>query len=154
MSADLSKLKKKRNAVRSMLTKLINKIEGTINDENEPVDQFEAFLEQLNEKERNLNSLNELIEDILSVDNIIKDMEASEEIKEKIIFWKTKFSSKIKRINSDPIQVDTVSRDIQVIGSNSFECMNINLPKLHLNKYSGNYSEWLDFYNLFDFYNF
>ncbi|GFV86330.1 uncharacterized protein TNCV_1468931 [Trichonephila clavipes] len=28
--------------------------------------------------------------------------------------------------------------------------MNINLPKLHINKYSGNYSEWLDFYNLFE----
>ncbi|GFR05176.1 uncharacterized protein TNCT_539561 [Trichonephila clavata] len=28
--------------------------------------------------------------------------------------------------------------------------MNIDLPKLHINKYSGNYSEWLDFYNLFE----
>ncbi|GFR25565.1 hypothetical protein TNCT_237841 [Trichonephila clavata] len=84
-----------------MLKKLINKIEVTINNENEPVDQFEALLEQLKKKKRNLNSLNELIEDILSVDTITEDMEASEEIKEKIIFWKTKPSSKIKRINSD-----------------------------------------------------
>ncbi|GFX27238.1 uncharacterized protein TNCV_1564181 [Trichonephila clavipes] len=52
MSEDLSKLKKKRTAVRSSLTKWINKIEGMINNENEPVDQFEAFLEQLNNKER------------------------------------------------------------------------------------------------------
>ncbi|GFX09480.1 uncharacterized protein TNCV_4698661 [Trichonephila clavipes] len=92
--------------------------------------------------------LNTLNEDRLSVDTITKDMEASEEVKE-IIFWKTKLSSKIRRINSDSIQVDTVSRNIQVIDSNSFECMNINLPKLHINKYSGNYFEWLDFYNLF-----
>ncbi|GFQ88277.1 hypothetical protein TNCT_212271 [Trichonephila clavata] len=70
-----------------MLTKLINKFEVTINNENEPVDHFEALLEQLKEKERNLNSLNELIEDILSVDTITEDMEAPEEIKEKIIFW-------------------------------------------------------------------
>ncbi|GFQ95874.1 transposon Tf2-9 polyprotein [Trichonephila clavata] len=47
-----------------------NKIEVTINNENESVDQFEALLEQLKEKERNFNSLNELIEDILSVDTI------------------------------------------------------------------------------------
>ncbi|GFW03838.1 uncharacterized protein TNCV_2049541 [Trichonephila clavipes] len=150
MSEDLSKFKKKRTAVRSSLTKLINKIEGKINNENEPVDQFEAFLEQLNDKESNLSLLNTLIEDRLSVDTITEDMEASEEIKEKIIFWKTKLSSKIRRINSDSIQVDTVSRNIQVIDSNSLECMNINLPKLHINKYSGNYSEWLDFYNLFE----
>ncbi|GFU38083.1 hypothetical protein TNCV_4275891 [Trichonephila clavipes] len=132
----------KRTAVRSSLTKLINKIEGKINNENELVDQFEAFIEQLNDKESNLSLLNTLIEDRLSVDTITEDMEASEEIKEKIIFWKTKLSSKIRRINSDSIQVDTVSGNIQVIDSNSFECMNINLPKLHINKYSGNYSEW------------
>ncbi|GFV81788.1 uncharacterized protein TNCV_1056771 [Trichonephila clavipes] len=150
MSEDLSKFKKKRTAVRSSLTKLINKIEGKINNENEPVDQFEAFIEQLNDKECNLSLLNTLIEDRLSVDTITEDIEASEEIKEKIIFWKTKLSSKIRRINSDSIQVDTVSRNIQLIDSNSFECMNINLPKLHINKYSGNYSEWLDFYNLFE----
>ncbi|GFX24193.1 uncharacterized protein TNCV_2436861 [Trichonephila clavipes] len=130
MSEDLSKFKKKRTAVRSSLTKLINKIEGKINNENEPVDQFEAFIEQLNDKESNLSLLNTLIEDRLSVDTITEDMEASEEIKEKIIFWKTKLSSKIRRINSDSIQVDTVSQNIQVIDSNSFECMNINLPKI------------------------
>ncbi|GFW24730.1 DUF1758 domain-containing protein [Trichonephila clavipes] len=121
MSEDLSKFKKKRTALRSSLTKLINKIEGKINNENEPVDQFEAFIEQLNDKESNLSLLNTLIEDRLSVDTITEDMEASEEIKEKIIFWKTKLSSKIRRINSDSIQVDTVSRNIQVIDSNSFE---------------------------------
>ncbi|GFW66138.1 uncharacterized protein TNCV_1710371 [Trichonephila clavipes] len=121
MSEDLSKFKKKRTAVRSSLTKLINKIEGKINNENEPVDQFEALIEQLNDKESNLSLLNTLIEDRLSVDTITEDMEASEEIKEKIIFWKTKLSSKIRRINSDSIQVDTVSRNIQVIDSNSFE---------------------------------
>ncbi|GFV98218.1 hypothetical protein TNCV_4449751 [Trichonephila clavipes] len=94
MSEDLSKFKKKRTAVRSSLTKLINKIEGKINNENEPVDQFEAFKEeQLNDKESNLSLLNTLIEDRLSVDTITEDMEASEEIKE-IIFWKTKLSSK------------------------------------------------------------
>ncbi|GFV16586.1 hypothetical protein TNCV_4417742 [Trichonephila clavipes] len=121
MSEDLSKFKKNCTAVRSSLTKLINKIEGKINNENEPVNQFEAFLDQLNDKESNLNLLNTLIEDRLSVDTITEDMEASEEIKEKIIFWKTKLSSKIRRINSDSIQVDTGSRNIQVINSNSFE---------------------------------
>ncbi|GFV26305.1 uncharacterized protein TNCV_4029481 [Trichonephila clavipes] len=150
MSEELSNFKKKRTAVRSSLTKLLSKIEGKINNENEPVDQFEAFIDQLNDKESNLSLLNTLIEDRLSVDTITEDIEASEEIKEKIIFWKTKLSSKIRRINSDSSQIDTVSRNIQVIDSNSFECMNINLPKLHINKYSGNYSEWLDFYNLFE----
>ncbi|GFY44780.1 reverse transcriptase domain-containing protein [Trichonephila inaurata madagascariensis] len=103
MSEDLSKFKKKHTAVRSSLTKLINRIEGKINNENEPVDQFEAFLEQLNDKESNLSLLNTLIEDRLSVNTITEDMETSEEIKE-IMFWKTKLSSKIRRINSDFIQ--------------------------------------------------
>ncbi|GFY43762.1 hypothetical protein TNIN_101871 [Trichonephila inaurata madagascariensis] len=150
MSEDLSKLKKNRTAVLSILTKSINKIEGTINNENEPIDQFEAFLEQLNDKESYLNSSNELVEDLLSADTITADMEASKEITEKIIFWKNKLPSKIKRINSDSIYFDIVSRNIQVIYSNSSECMNINLPKLHINKYSGNYSEWLGFYNLLE----
>ncbi|GFW11172.1 hypothetical protein TNCV_5131831 [Trichonephila clavipes] len=83
---DLSKLKKKSTAVRSTSTKWLNKIEGTIDKENEPVDQFEAFLDQLNDKESNLNLLNTLIEDHVSSDTITEDMKASEEIKEKIIF--------------------------------------------------------------------
>ncbi|GFW02214.1 uncharacterized protein TNCV_4989271 [Trichonephila clavipes] len=112
MSEDLSKFKKKRTVVRSSLTKLINKIEGKINNENEPVDQFEAFIEQLNDKESNLSLLNTLIEDRLSVDTITEDMEASEEIKEKIIFWKTKLSSKIRRINSDSIQIDLEKKHV------------------------------------------
>ncbi|GFU04093.1 hypothetical protein TNCV_862531 [Trichonephila clavipes] len=105
MSEDLSKFRKKRTAVRSSLTKLINKIEGKINNETEAVDQFEAFIEQLNDKESNLSLLNTLIKDSLSVDTITEDMEASEEIKENIIFWKTKLSSKIRRINSDSMQI-------------------------------------------------
>ncbi|GFY77070.1 hypothetical protein TNIN_301661 [Trichonephila inaurata madagascariensis] len=89
---DLSKLKKKRTAVRSSLTKLINKIEGTINNENEPVDQFEAFLAQLNDKESNLSQLNTLIQDFLSVDTITEDMEASEEkLKRRLYFGKRAF---------------------------------------------------------------
>ncbi|GFS93215.1 integrase catalytic domain-containing protein [Nephila pilipes] len=46
---------------------------------------------------------------------ISEDMEASKEIKEKGILWKTKLSSKIKKRNSNSIQVDAVSRNIQLI---------------------------------------
>ncbi|GFT35484.1 hypothetical protein TNCV_1718021 [Trichonephila clavipes] len=65
------------------------------------------------------STVNSVIEDRLSVDTITEDMEASEEIKEDYIL-ENKLSSKIRRINSDSIQVDTVSRNIQVIDSNSF----------------------------------
>ncbi|GFV73772.1 hypothetical protein TNCV_4879561 [Trichonephila clavipes] len=131
MSEDLSKFKKKRTAVRSSLTKLINKIEGKINKENEPVDQFEAFIEQLNDKESNLSLLNTLIEDRLSVDTITEDMEASEEIKEKIIFWKTKLSSKIRRINSDSIQrAETQIRSLASLGVKGESYSNLLTPIL------------------------
>ncbi|GFS57583.1 hypothetical protein TNIN_198581 [Trichonephila inaurata madagascariensis] len=97
MSEDLSKLKKKRTAVRSSLTNLINKIEGTINNENEPVDQFEAFLEQLSDKESNLSLLNTLIVDRLPVDTITEDMEASEEkFKRRLYFGKRRFLLKLE----------------------------------------------------------
>ncbi|GFY68030.1 hypothetical protein TNIN_156131 [Trichonephila inaurata madagascariensis] len=96
MSEDLSKLKKKRTAVRSSLTNLINKIEGTINNENEPVDQFEAFLEQLSDKESNLSLLNTLIVDRLPVDTITEDMEASEEKFKRLYFGKRGFLLKLE----------------------------------------------------------
>ncbi|GFS88115.1 hypothetical protein NPIL_207941 [Nephila pilipes] len=86
MSKDISKLKNKRTMVRPMLTKLINEIEGTINCESRKSDSFEVFLEQLSEKDSNLNTLNKEIEDLLTVETISEDMEASEEIKAKIIF--------------------------------------------------------------------
>ncbi|GFX37629.1 uncharacterized protein TNCV_3201521 [Trichonephila clavipes] len=131
MSEDLSKFKKKRTAVRSSLTKLINKIEGKINNENEPVDQFEAFIEQLNDKESNLSLLNTLIEDRLSDDTITEDMEASEEIKEKIIFWKTKLSSKIRRINSDSIQrAETQIRSLESLRVKGESYSNLLTPIL------------------------
>ncbi|GFT01663.1 hypothetical protein TNCV_4204951 [Trichonephila clavipes] len=94
--SDLSKFKKKRTAVRSSLTKLINKIEGKINKENEPVDQFEAFIEQLNDKESNLSLLNTLIEDRLSVDTITEDMEAlRKKLKRRLYFGKRSFLLKL-----------------------------------------------------------
>ncbi|GFX98643.1 uncharacterized protein TNCV_1502211 [Trichonephila clavipes] len=80
MSEDFSKFKKKRTAVRSSLTKLINKIEGKINNENEPVDQFEAFIEQLNDKESNLSLLNTLIEDRLEFRNRSREVSDEENI--------------------------------------------------------------------------
>ncbi|GFU63277.1 hypothetical protein TNCV_4916061 [Trichonephila clavipes] len=72
-----------------------NKIEGKINNENEPVDQFEAFIEQLNDKESNLSLLNTLSEDRLSVDTITEDIEASEEIKRRLYFGKRSFLLKL-----------------------------------------------------------
>ncbi|GFT06864.1 hypothetical protein TNCV_3112421 [Trichonephila clavipes] len=95
MSEDLSKFKKKRTAVRSSLTKLINKIEGKINNENEPVDQFEAFIGQLNDKESNLSLLNTLIEDRLSVDTITEDIEAWKKLKRRLYFGKRSFLLKL-----------------------------------------------------------
>ncbi|GFU22914.1 uncharacterized protein TNCV_4270751 [Trichonephila clavipes] len=135
MSEDLSKFKKKRTAVRSSLTKLINKIEGKINNESEPVDQFEAFIEQLNDKKKYLSLLNTLIEDRLSVDTLTEDIEASEEIKEKIIFWKTKLSSKIRRINSDSIQnlydrAETQIRSLESLGVKGESYSNLLTPIL------------------------
>ncbi|GFS58436.1 hypothetical protein NPIL_420121 [Nephila pilipes] len=146
ISEDLSKLKKNRTAVRSMMTKLIYKIKGTINSESETVEEFEVFLEQLSEMENNLNSLNKEIEDLLTIDTISEDMESSEEIKENTIFCKIKLSSKIKKMNSNIIQIDADSKNIQLIDSDNSKYVNINLPKLHVNKYSGNYSGRLDFY--------
>ncbi|GFV75864.1 hypothetical protein TNCV_1454611 [Trichonephila clavipes] len=95
MSEDLSKFKKKRTAVRSSLTKLINKIEGKINNENEPVDQFEAFIEQLNDKESNLSLLNTLIEDRLSVDTILKIWKLRKKLKRRLYFGKRSFLLKL-----------------------------------------------------------
>ncbi|GFT69867.1 hypothetical protein TNCV_399251 [Trichonephila clavipes] len=95
MSEDLSRFKKKRTAVRSSLTKLINKIEGKFNNENKPVDQFEAFIEQLNDKESNLSLLNTLIEDRLSFDTITEDMELRKKLKRRLYFGKRSFLQKL-----------------------------------------------------------
>ncbi|GFT33338.1 hypothetical protein NPIL_449841 [Nephila pilipes] len=107
MSKDLSKLKNKRTARRSMLTKLINKIEGTINRENKTVDWFEVFLEQLIEKGSYLNALNIKIEDILTVHTIFEGMESPEEIKDQFMENKTFFE--MKKMISNSIKVDAVS---------------------------------------------
>ncbi|GFS49973.1 hypothetical protein NPIL_317081 [Nephila pilipes] len=119
MSEDLSKLKKKCTMVRSMLTKLIHKIEENVNSESKNVDQFEVLLEQLNEKESNLNSINSETENLLTIAIISEDIEASEEIKGRLIFRKTNFFSKIKRMNSNSFQVDIVSRNIQLIDTDA-----------------------------------
>ncbi|GFV78001.1 hypothetical protein TNCV_1551 [Trichonephila clavipes] len=80
--------------------------------EIETTKQFDSLAQKVEISSSTGNS------DRLSIDIITEYMEASEQIKEKIIFCKTKLSSKVKRINSDSIQADTVSQNIQVIDSN------------------------------------
>ncbi|GFT31252.1 transposable element Tc3 transposase [Trichonephila clavipes] len=57
-------------------------------------------------------------------------MEASEEIKEKIIFWKTKLSSKIRRINSDSIQSRNANKESESLGVKGESYSNLLTPIL------------------------
>nr|XP_042912027.1 uncharacterized protein LOC122272414 [Parasteatoda tepidariorum] len=92
MSAELSKRKQKRGAVRASTTRLFGEIEHEIKNEIPNIETLDELLAKLIEKESLLKELDLKIEDLIEVDEIEKEYEQSEEYSDKIIVLKTKIS--------------------------------------------------------------
>lgn len=155
--AELLKLKSKRTSMRSLTTRLINKIETNINIEDESSDELdllEEYLEQIAEKTRLLQEYDSEIENLLEEKDISTEIESAQEYQEKLISIKCKIKSRIKRLMKiENVGVSQNTRELTPDGTDAFGPGSgryaVKLPKLTIDKYFGDPSKWLSFWNQF-----
>lgn len=143
---DLDKQKKNRTALKTVTTKLFTKIDSTVKTDN--VDQLEILLEQLEEKYTNLKIVNKEILILIDPKEVENEIERSEEYYEQIIAYKHKINKKLKELKSSNAKTETISSSSA--NSDVKKENSIKLPKLSVNKFYGDSSQWLEFFSQFE----
>ncbi|GBN88371.1 hypothetical protein AVEN_242099-1 [Araneus ventricosus] len=145
---DLERLKKQRSSHRGQVTKLISKAENRLTNPDVKIDELEGLLIQLQTKDEQLKSIDSKIENVLDLTEIESEIEKIDEYNEDIVFTSVKLKNKIKLLQSVTEQVISNGRESPSnrIKSNS----NAKLPKLKIQTYYGDPSEYLNFWNQFE----
>ncbi|GBN24104.1 hypothetical protein AVEN_4059-1 [Araneus ventricosus] len=162
--------KAKRATVRQLFTKLVTKIETTIelpiNERFTKVNKVETLFDlknQLIEKIDELKKLDNEIEAIIDLNDLEGELIASDEYRKNGISCRTKIERCIlllekelnvisrnqTRNNNDsniPEQLERQHAFQQRVNENNV----IKLPRLNISIFSGNCSEWLNFWNSFE----
>ncbi|GFY39991.1 integrase catalytic domain-containing protein [Trichonephila inaurata madagascariensis] len=163
---DLERLKTKRSTVRSLFTKLVTKINANIETPlNEEINR-EIKLEilqdlkcQLVEKIKDLKELDFGIEKVVDISDLEKEIMDSEKYREtgtivrsKLDRYMTLLERTSSNISDGCTSSEQVSRETETnIIRNSFKTENsVKLPRININTFNGESSEWLDFYNSFE----
>ena len=149
---NLELLRKSRGAHRVFTTKLSNEADGITNNpftliNEDDLIRLQQIVELLKKKQAFLSEQNKKIQSLFDdPDNLDDEIVETEEYDDKIcqnieyvhqfVQRKTRHSS---QESSFAAESTTISRNIQ----------NINLPKLDLPSFSGNYLDWISFYDRF-----
>lgn len=150
MKDDLDKLTHKRGTLRTLTSKLITRIENTLSESEVTLELLEELKAQISEKQLNLRKLDSEVEALLTTDLIEKEIEASESYQEKIIACSSKISSRIKYIlrseeKKSGVNETKTEQILAVTGEHK-----IRLPKLTIDKFSGDSSSWLSFWSQYE----
>ncbi|GBN13351.1 hypothetical protein AVEN_194128-1 [Araneus ventricosus] len=146
-------LKRKRNTLRSSVTKLINKIEAELKKTDVTEENYiELYIETLNDKFESLKLTDSNLEKILSLKDIDKELESAEEYREKIITCRFKAIKYIRNLNQsknirEPPNPPTHSSHESDMNN---QTLNVKLPKITIPKFSGIINEWLTFWNSYE----
>ncbi|GBL81860.1 hypothetical protein AVEN_50466-1 [Araneus ventricosus] len=133
MADDLEKLKKKRTTLRTLISKLLNKIDDSLKLEES--DDLEESCEILVEKKTDLKKLDEAIHKLINTESVEANVVTS-------------CSRFIKRINRLLRKEKTNNKKLDesiVKPQNS-----VKLPKLVLEKYSGGPKKFTEFWNSYE----
>ncbi|XP_075264417.1 uncharacterized protein LOC142356375 [Convolutriloba macropyga] len=152
MPEKLELLRKSRGAPRGVATKLYNEADGIMNkpftliNEDDPI-RLQQIVELLKKKQAFLSEQKQKIQSLFDdPDNLDDEIVGTEEYDDKIcqnIDYVHRFVQRKARHSSQESSFatgsTTISRNIQ----------NINLPKLDLPSFSGNYLDWISFFECF-----
>ena len=152
MPENLELLRKSRGAHRGVATKLYNEADGIMNKpftliNEDDLIRLQQIVELLKKKQAFLSEQNQKIQSLFDdPDNLDDEIVETEEFDDKIcqnIDYVHRFVQRKTRHSSQESSFaagsTTISRNIQ----------NINLPKLDLPSFSGNYLDWISFYDRF-----
>ncbi|GBN01000.1 hypothetical protein AVEN_260942-1 [Araneus ventricosus] len=161
----MDRAKAKRETVRQLFTKLVTKIESTIelpiNERFTKVNKVESLFDlknQLIEKIDELKKLDNEIEAIIDLNDLEGELIASDEYRKNGISCRTKIERCIllleKELNVIPRNEIRNNNDSNIPEPLERRVVNennvIKLPRLNISIFSGNCSDWLNFWNSFE----
>lgn len=143
----MERLKKKRGTVRTSITKLMSKIDGLLIRQNPDTDKLEECFEQLNNKEECLNELDQDIEGQTEDDELEGEVESVMHYRDEICLRKTRIKRTIKKcVHDDDSESSVSSRRSQAVHRSYV----VKLPKLVIDKFSGDISQWQGFWSQYE----
>ena len=140
MAESGARLKKIRGAIRSSTTKLLNKIDGELTNGNPNLDVLEEYLEQLSNKERCLIDYDRDIEAETKEEDLEEEIDSTLEYMDGISARKTRIRRAMRMDGGDSSSTSSGSQM-----NNGQRVNTVKLPKLVIQKFSGEISEWLGF---------
>lgn len=158
----LEKLKQRRTTIRGLTTRLINKCEQSVSEQNDDPVIIADYLEQFNAKHETLKDLDCQIQDLMEhTSDFENEIETCESYYEKIISIKSKlktFAKPIDRIISSSSNSDNNGRVNSAANDSNLasrancvdKSLGIKLPKLSINKFDGDSSNWLSFWSQYE----
>ncbi|GFX52235.1 uncharacterized protein TNCV_4800921 [Trichonephila clavipes] len=149
----MNKLKKKRASVRTTITKTVKNIETEINKPEVSVDALEELLEHIKIYSEDLNAINTEIENAVDITELDNELKSATEYRDKIITWTFRAGKKIRELSkNNSTEISTTSKVTPEVLTQNFvpEKANVKLPKLTINHFYGDNSQWLTFWNTFE----
>ncbi|GBM18627.1 hypothetical protein AVEN_263859-1 [Araneus ventricosus] len=140
---DIEKLLRKRNTIRTLVTNIVQEAEELLNNSELDIDLLEELLVKLKQKECQLKEINDQVEKLIDVSSIETEILDSEEFNDKISKCIRKINRKLKPniVKNPESQREIESKD---------RGFNVKLPKLTIEKFTGNPQEWTEFWNSFE----
>lgn len=153
--SEIERLKKKRSALRSLTSKLINTVKEDIADDSRcDVGDLKESYALINERKINLKALDNEIQNIISEDALEEEITLSEEYQEKCLRISIKIESVVNSTEKINISNSDNNFNNEPISVTSFQTQNnaksLKLPKLVLDKYGGDPKKFTEFWNSYE----
>ncbi|GBN79060.1 hypothetical protein AVEN_96106-1 [Araneus ventricosus] len=140
---DIETSLRKRNTIRTLVTNIVQEAKELLNNSKLDIDLLEELLMKIKQKECQLKEINNQVEKLIDVSSIETEMLDSEEFNDKISKCIRKINRKLK---PNIVKNPESQREIESKGRG----FNVKLPKLTIEKFTGNPQEWTEFWNSFE----
>ncbi|GFW10189.1 integrase catalytic domain-containing protein [Trichonephila clavipes] len=124
-----------------------------INKPEVSVDALEELLEHIKIYSEDLNAINTEIENAVDITELDNELKSATEYRDKIITWTFRAGKKIRELSkNNSTEISTTSKVAPEVLTQNFvpEKANVKLPKLTINHFYGDNSQWLTFWNTFE----
>lgn len=143
----LKRLKQKRGVIRAATTKLTQKIDAELQKEEKNFGRLEELLEQVRDKEQILKDCDKDVEEEADEDDLVQEIATAMEYMEAISLRKTRLNRAL-RAEEEPGQSRQNANGTET--ANRPRVNTVKLPKLVMQKFSGEICEWQGFWSQYE----
>ena len=151
---EMERMKRKRATIRGTTTRLLNQIDGEMNNPDPDVENLSTLLDMLAAKEEILLEMDYGMEQLTSLDDLEQEIETTEDYRQRVISFKSRAQRMIRRKeDQSQSQASSTRNRVSDAGStaNSFaHRQSVKLPKLIIEKYNGDVSKWQEFWSQYE----